>query len=141
MKNGTKTILIILMLIGLLSAVILYRYRHRIINRIKRLQQKENITKELGSCPGCAILFPDNVAKHEKAYARGEGITPQRTDAGLIKLLKQNTLLKLKSNEYYIIRPMLHAKPYILPKGKKFITALAALYAQKCKQRSQTEMP
>ncbi len=126
---------------GLISVGILYPYRHRIIIKLRQYYRNKDARTESGICPGCAILFTDNVATHKKAYATGEGITPQKNDAGLIKLLKQNKLLELESNQHYIIRPMHHAKPYILPKGKKFINALVALYAQKCLQQGLAYIP
>ena len=140
MTTKTKIILLVLLLLGIISAGILYYNRHKIINKLK-VYYRTYLSTNSANCPCCPNLFTDNVATHEKAYTSGEGITPQKNDAGLLKLLKQKKLIEIRSNKYYIIRKMDYAKPYILPKGKKFIDALATLYAEKCSQERIEYIP
>ena len=84
-----------------------------------------------GNCPDCHVIFTDNVATHEKAF-ESEGIKPQKTFKGIEQLFHSGKLIKLKSNDSYIVRDAQFSRPYILPKAHNFIGKLSKNYAEQC---------
>ncbi|WP_418264191.1 DUF5715 family protein [Flavobacterium faecale] len=131
---------ILLCLVTLTSVLlILYPYRKRIKQKIKALIGY-TYQGGTGSCPDCPLLFTDNVATHEKAL-KNEGILPQETFKGIERLLSEGKLVKLKSNELYVVRKAKFSRPYLLPKGKDFINALAVKYANQCKAEKIQYIP
>ncbi|MBX0334331.1 hypothetical protein K3G39_13900 [Pontibacter sp. HSC-14F20] len=86
------------------------------------------------------MLFDDNVAVHEQAY-QTEGIQPQASDTGLEVLLTNETLVKLRSSQYYIVRDFNYSKPYLLPKAQVFIDTLAYTYSIECQARELAYFP
>lgn len=102
----------------------------------------ENSTRiHPGECINCSILFNDLIQDHEKAYKNHQGIQPQKDFRALDHLLQTSTLVKLKSNAYYTIRESDASKPYILPKGFKFIQELSLLYKDNCRKKSIEYIP
>ena len=93
-----------------------------------------------GTCSNCAVLFPDDVKTHQRAYVI-EGIIHQPDDDGIHRLYKKGQLVQINSTELFTIKKLNHSKPYILPKGEAFIKLLAKNYYKKCASDSIKYVP
>ena len=127
----------------LLASIILiaYPYRGRIKRKIKALiGHSSRGYGGSGNCPDCQTIFTDNVATHEKAL-ENEGIKPQKTFKGIEQLLHAGKLVKLKTNESYIVRNAKFSRPYILPKGRDSISKLSKKYAEQCQAEKIKYVP
>ena len=141
MKNRKK-ILLLFTTILVASIIIIYPFRYRIKHKLRAIiGYATGNGVGSGKCYGCSRIFTDNVSIHEFAYADGSGIVPQPDDESLNQLCKQSTLVKLKSNDLFIVRKFEFSKPYILPEGHTFIKTLADLYYTKCQEDKITYVP
>jgi hypothetical protein len=70
-----------------------------------------------------------------------EGIKPRNDFDDLEKLVEKHRLIKLQSNENYIIEPMDASLPVLLPKGIAFINRLAQDYRALCDQENIEYVP
>lgn len=93
-----------------------------------------------GACPNCATLFTDVVSQHSKAYQK-EGITPQKNDKGLLKLLHKGVLVKVQPSDALHLEHMSYSKPFVLPKCRDFIQKLSQEYDDRCRAQLLKTIP
>ncbi len=93
-----------------------------------------------GNCPDCPAIFTDNVTTHDIAL-KNEGITPQRTFQDIEKLFNSGKLVKIQTNESFIVRDAKFSRPYLLPKTKDFLADLSKKYAQECRSEKINYVP
>lgn len=115
-------------------------FRKELKRFFKRVIHRSNITYNDDSCKNCAMLFQDGVSIQERAY-RNEGISPRRDFGELRKLIKNGTLIEIKTCEMYIVESMDASLPCLLPKGVDFIERLAREYKTMCNQNNLTYVP
>jgi len=130
--NTRRTTLFIsaaIFVIGLLA----FALRHQILYYVHAALRytKTNYTAS-AKCNGCAAVFTDGIATHQKAYSGNEGIDPQTTDEKLDILLKKGELVKLYSGNDYIVLNMIDSKPYVDPKCVELLNNLSLKYRQRC---------
>lgn len=134
MKKLKQNIIYVLF-ICMILLVLIFLNRSRIKRFVKHcLGITKNQEVGSGSCPNCITLFTDDVATQAKAYANGSGIKPQKDESGLELLCKKKILIKISTNNYYIVDDMNFSKPVVLPKCKIFIDDLVNLYKSKCEK-------
>ncbi|MBC5772764.1 hypothetical protein H8S95_01705 [Pontibacter sp. KCTC 32443] len=137
-----KKILLLVILVAVLAGLLAFPFRHKIKRKIRYVTDRSMnlIFGRSNSCDNCATLFDDKVTIHEQAYLN-EGILPQDSDDGLKLLLANETLVELRSSQYYIVRNFKYSKPYLLPTAQAFIDTLANTYTFECKARKLTYLP
>jgi hypothetical protein len=102
--------------------------------------QTINRTPEDDLCPQCDDFFNDGTNQHNQAYKK-EGIAPQQTLADLESLRKKKVLVRVQSNSRYVLAPMQHSKPLLLPKASGFLKKLSDRYRAECKKSSISYYP
>lgn len=107
------------------------KIKRKAIAFIKYYGYSHRGTEVTGNCPKCQIIFTDNIATHETAL-ENEGITPQKNFRDIEKLSQMGNLVKIKTNESYIVRNAKFSRPYILPKANTFLLELSKKYADEC---------
>lgn len=121
--------------------LIVYPYRGRIKRKIIALiGYSRGGYGGSGNCPDCSVIFTDNVATHQEAL-ENEVIKPQKTFKGIEQLFHSGKLIKLKSNDSYIVRDAKFSRPYILPKAHNFIGKLSKKYAEQCQAEKIKYVP
>ena len=107
--------------------------RHQILYYVHAALRytKTNYTAS-AKCNGCAAVFTDGIAAHQKAYAGGKGIAPQSNDEQLDILFQNGSLVKVSSNKFYHVQSMSESKPYIVNECSDFLMNLSSLYHQRC---------
>jgi hypothetical protein len=127
-------VIIVMMLIaGLIFRKELRRVFKRVINR-------SHLSYNDASCRGCDMMFQDKIPVHERAY-RNEGIIPRKDFDQLRKLIKNGTLIEIKTCERYKVESMDASLPCLLPKGVDFIDKLAMEYKTICDQNNLAYVP
>ncbi len=135
-----KQILLILVILGVILLVG-YPFRGKIKNKISVLiGYSSHINGGSGNCPGCHLLFTDDVKTHEKTLQH-EGIIPQDNFNGLEELLNAGKLTRLKTNQSYIVRNVKFSKPYVLHKVPVFLDKLANEYKIQCEKKKLKYVP
>ena len=136
-----KIMFLVFILTGSMILIIAYPYRYRLLNKLSALwNSRSGSPGGPGNCRNCALIFTDNVKKHQKAYLR-DGISIQKKDADLEKLFHKGKLMKIESNRLYEVDGLTHSQPFILPRGKKFISKLADCYYERCIKDSLDYIP
>jgi Family of unknown function (DUF5715) len=121
--------------------LIAYPYRGRIKRKIKGLMGYSSRGYDgSGKCPDCHLIFTDNVATHAQALESG-GIKPQQTFKDIEQLFNSGKLVKLTTNDSYIVREAKFSRPYILPKARDFIINLSKKYAKQCQTEKIKYVP
>lgn len=133
-KSSITRRVILLMAAGLCVIVLLaFIFRHQILYYVHAALRytKTNYTAS-AKCNGCAAVFTDGIAAHQKAYAGGKGIAPQSNDEQLDVLFQNGSLVKVSSNKFYHVQSMSESKPYIVSECSDFLMNLSSLYHQRC---------
>jgi hypothetical protein len=111
-----------------------FPYRRAIKEEVKELILPPP-SGEYAECKGCNRYFPDGVVVHELAYFN-EGIEPQKTNRGLVELLRKRVLVEIEPNSMYLLDELTHSMPLVLPKVVSFLDDLSKAYLQKCTDKS-----
>jgi Family of unknown function (DUF5715) len=136
-----KTYLLLGSVLLMCLFLIAYPYRGKIKRKIKALMgYSSRGYAGSGNCPDCHVIFTDNVAKHKEAL-ENEGIKPQKTFKEIVQLFNSGKLVKLTTNDSYIVREAKFSRPYILPKARDFISDLSKKYAKQCQAEKIKYVP
>jgi hypothetical protein len=93
-----------------------------------------------GKCPGCEAKFNDGVVVQRKAYEH-DGIKPQGTDEELDAIYNKKKLIKIESNDLFVVRNLTDSKPYLLSKANNFIYKFCNEYKDSCNKLNLNYIP